>query len=74
MLAICATPALSHTAAQTRDAGPADARLRALYTEEWNWRQRELARGGDQRGDAGDRFPRVDAASQQARLDSSAAR
>jgi uncharacterized protein (DUF885 family) len=40
----------------------ADARLRALYTEEWNWRQRELGRG-----DA-DRFPRVDAASQQARL------
>src|SRR4030095_7076706 len=41
----------------------ADARLRALYTEEWNWRQQELGRGG-----ARDRFPRVDAASQQARL------
>ena len=41
----------------------ADARLRALYTEEWNWRQQELGRGA-----AGDRFPRVDAASQQARL------
>jgi uncharacterized protein (DUF885 family) len=40
----------------------ADARLRALYTEEWNWRQQELGRG------AGDRFSRVDAASQQARL------
>jgi hypothetical protein len=40
----------------------ADARLRALYTEVWNWRQQELGRG------AGDRFPRVDAASQQARL------
>jgi uncharacterized protein (DUF885 family) len=40
----------------------ADARLRALYTEEWNWRQQELGRG------TGDRFPRVDAASQQARL------
>jgi uncharacterized protein (DUF885 family) len=40
----------------------ADARLRALYTAEWTWRQQELARGGD-------RFPRVDAASQQARLD-----
>ena len=24
--------------------GSADARLRALYTEEWNWRQQELAR------------------------------
>jgi len=41
----------------------ADARLRALYTEEWTWRQQEL--GG---GAASDRFPRVDAASQQARL------
>jgi uncharacterized protein (DUF885 family) len=41
----------------------ADARLRSLYTEEWNWRQQELGRGA-----AGDRFPRVDAASQQARL------
>jgi uncharacterized protein (DUF885 family) len=41
----------------------ADARLRALYTEEWNWRQKELLRGATT-----DRFPRVDAASQQARL------
>jgi uncharacterized protein (DUF885 family) len=50
--------------------GSADARLRALYTEEWKWRQQELGRGGDQPGGAGvsDRFPRVDAASQQARL------
>ncbi len=48
----------------------ADARLRALYTEEWNWRRREFSRAGDQPGgeDAGDRFPKVDAASQQARL------
>ncbi len=47
-----------------------DARLRALYTEEWNWRKRELARG-DREGpeDATDHFPKVDAASQQARLD-----
>jgi uncharacterized protein (DUF885 family) len=41
----------------------ADARLRALYTEEWAWRQKEGLRGG-----AGDTFARVDAASQQARL------
>jgi uncharacterized protein (DUF885 family) len=39
----------------------ADARLRAFYTEEWNWRQQQLGRGSDH-------FPRVDAASQQARL------
>ena len=43
----------------------ADARVRALYTEEWSWRQQELLRGGD----AADRFARVDAASQQARMD-----
>ena len=61
---------LSPPAALTqRDANSADARLRALYTEEWTWRQRELARG-DQPGETGasDHFPRVDAASQQARL------
>ncbi|MBL8982227.1 MAG: DUF885 family protein [Gemmatimonadetes bacterium] len=41
---------------------PADARLRALYTSEWEWRGRELARNADT-------FPRVDAASQSARLE-----
>ena len=46
-----------------RSESTADARLRALYTEEWNWRQRELGRGGE-----GTSFPKVDAASQQARL------
>ena len=48
--------------------GSADARLRALYTEEWTWRQRELARTSDREEDASDHFPKVDAASQQARL------
>jgi uncharacterized protein (DUF885 family) len=52
-----------------RDANSADARLRALYTEEWTWRQKELARGDQPGGGGGgDRFARVDAASQQARL------
>ena len=53
---------LSPLAAQS-----ADERLRALYTTEWTWRQGELAQGvgGD---DVPDRFPRVDATSQQARL------
>lgn len=48
----------------------ADERLRALYTEEWNWRRKELGRGGDPSGDGGpsDRFASVSAASQQARL------
>jgi uncharacterized protein (DUF885 family) len=69
---LCAVFVLVPASARTQPGGgSADARLRALYTEEWNWRQQELARGGDQRGAAGggDRFPRVDAASQQARLE-----
>lgn len=43
------------------DANAADARLRALYTDEWQWRQKD-------RGD-NDHLGRVDAASQQARLE-----
>lgn len=55
--------------AQTGGAS-ADARLRALYTEEWTWRQREFGGRGEGQGEAGpaDRFARVDAATQQARL------
>ena len=49
--------------AQAQDAASADARLRTLYTEEWSWREKEGLRGG-----ANDRFARVDAATQQARL------
>ena len=65
-ICVLITVALSFSplSAQSQPApSSADARLRALYTEEWNWRQQELGRGA-----AGDRFPRVDAASQQARL------
>lgn len=67
-LALCSAMPPVHAAAQTPDPSAADARLRALYTEEWTWRLRELART-DQPGEAAamDHFPRVDAASQQAR-------
>ncbi|HEX6313971.1 MAG TPA: DUF885 family protein [Gemmatimonadaceae bacterium] len=56
-------PAIAPVEAQP---GSADARLRALYTAEWTWRQREMARISDAPGDAGaaDHFPRVDPASQ----------
>jgi uncharacterized protein (DUF885 family) len=70
-LVLCGVLVLVPASAQTqRGTGSADARLRVLYTEEWNWRQQELARGGDQPGGSGvrDRFPRIDAATQQARL------
>ena len=69
-LVLCALFVLSSPAAETHRAqASADARLRALYTEEWKWRQQEVARS-DQYAAAGtsDRFPRVDPASQQARL------
>lgn len=69
--ALLSAAPLSHLAAQVpRDTASADARLRALYTAEWTWRQRELAQRDATLGDAGgsDRLPRVDAASQQARL------
>ncbi len=70
-LVLCVVFPFLPPAAQTQpDATSADVRLRALYTEEWKWRQQEMARSSDQPGDAGasDHFPRVDAASQQARL------
>jgi uncharacterized protein (DUF885 family) len=51
-----------------QEAASADDRLRALYTAEWEWRQGELSPRSD--GSAfPDRFPRVDAATQQARLE-----
>jgi uncharacterized protein (DUF885 family) len=67
----CAGVLLSSASAEAqRGTSDADARLRALYTEEWKWRQQEFARVSDQYGGAGavDHLPRVDAASQQARL------
>ena len=64
----CAAGAALVPHASTQPAAPtADARLRALYTDEWQWRQQELGRPGQPGGEA-DRFPRVDAQSQQARL------
>ncbi len=70
-LVLSATLVVLPASAQTqRDTSSADARLRALYTEEWNWRQQEMARSSDQPGEASasDHFPSIDAASQQTRL------
>lgn len=62
--------ALASQSAGAQAAGSADARLKALYTAEWEWRQKELAREpGDVGRDAtADHLPRVDAATQRARL------
>lgn len=66
LLLLALVPA-SHVSAQSSAA--ADAKLRALYTSEWTWRQRELAqRDGGGADNFPDHFPRVDAAAQQARL------
>jgi uncharacterized protein (DUF885 family) len=61
---------VAQAAAQVPRATSADARLRALYSTEWTWRQRELARRSEAPGDAGmsDHFPSVHAAAQRARL------
>jgi uncharacterized protein (DUF885 family) len=57
--------------AQAPAANDADQRLKALYDAEWDWRQKEFAREPGQvgRGAAADHLPRVDAASQQKRLE-----
>jgi uncharacterized protein (DUF885 family) len=63
-LGLCAVFVLVPASVRTQqDSSSADARLRALYTAEWEWRQRETGRGES------DRFARVDPASQQARLE-----
>ena len=65
--AIAVLPSRANAQAGTTSA---DAQLRALYTDEWNWRRQQSGRRSDQPGEAGaaDHLPRVDAASQQARL------
>jgi uncharacterized protein (DUF885 family) len=67
-LALSLSAPATFVAAQTSDA---DQRLQALYTAEWDWRQKEMARvpGEFGREAADDHLPRVDAATQQKRLD-----
>jgi uncharacterized protein (DUF885 family) len=64
----CTVFMLSPSAQTQQSASAADQRLRALYTAEWEWRKKELARDPNQPQDTSDHFPKVDAASQQARL------
>jgi uncharacterized protein (DUF885 family) len=46
----------------------ADARLKALYTREWKWREDQFADDEDGKRGIVDHFPKVDPASQEARL------
>src|SRR5215208_3110444 len=66
---LLAAPAL--VAAQDASTNAADQRLKALYTAEWTWREKEFARvpGEVGRRAADDHLQRVDAASQQKRLE-----
>ena len=70
---LAAMPAVAHaqTPAQAPATGSADARLKALYEREWAWRQQQGLRGnrgGDDDGGPAT-LPRIDAATQKARLD-----
>ncbi len=69
LLAAAAPVAVHAQAAPAAASGSADQQLRALYDAEWEWRGKEL---GERRGDGDngptDHFPRIDPASQQARI------
>ncbi len=54
-----------HTA---RAANDADARLRAIYTAEWKWRDEQIANNEDAQKPIRDHLPKVDPASQAMRL------
>jgi len=62
-VALCAAAMALLSAQSQPGAQSVDARLRALYTAEWDWRGQEMGRG------ANDRFASVDAAAQQRRLE-----
>jgi uncharacterized protein (DUF885 family) len=63
MLAAAALGGCSHGSRQQA----ADARFRAVYEAEWNWRREQLAAEEDSTAPVADRLPKVDPASQAAR-------
>lgn len=65
-----AAPQTAPAGTTTPAPGSADARLKALYDAEWNWRQTEMARGadGDSFNEPSDKLPHVDAATQSRHL------
>jgi hypothetical protein len=69
-LALAGQPMLAHAQAAkpSVNATSADARLKALYNAEWNWRAKEFGRDADDEGGGlGDSLQHVDATSQQRR-------
>lgn len=71
VLALLLAAPAAFVAAQNAGTNEADQRLKALYTAEWDWREKEFARvpGETGRHAADDHLPRVDAATQQKRLE-----
>jgi uncharacterized protein (DUF885 family) len=62
--AVLAVSACSHDAGQQG----ADARLRAIYSAEWKWREEQFAADEDSQKPIVDHLPKMDPASQEARL------
>ncbi|MEI4506610.1 DUF885 family protein [Sphingopyxis sp. CCNWLW253] len=60
---VLSAPAFAQSAPQAASQS-ADARLKALYDAEWQWRTKELALDPDGEREGSDRLPSVDAASQ----------
>jgi uncharacterized protein (DUF885 family) len=67
-LPIAAVVAMTGMSACSK-APDADARLKTLYSEEWQWRQEQFAENEDGQRRIQDHLPKVDAASQVARLE-----
>jgi len=65
---LCLAAALA-AAPAVRASGEADAHFKALYTQEWNWRQTQFAGADDEdhQAQAADHLPRVDPTAQQER-------
>jgi len=71
LLAGCAAMVLvmaAVPAAAAAKSTSADARFKALYTKELKWREKQFANGEDNVREIADHLPKVDAATQEARL------
>ena len=71
LLAGCAAAILMMAAvpvAAAAKGSSADAQFKALYTKEWKWREKQFASGEDDTRQVQDHLPKVDPATQEARL------
>src|SRR5271156_7126350 len=71
LVAVCAaTLGICGCSAKTDNArpNPADARLQAIYSDEWKWREQQFPDSEDAGKKIADHLPKVDPASQELRL------